>query len=46
MQGLSQGLETGCPNLAIVSFLGVLSFKGEQYIERTTINYFYSRHLN
>ena len=28
MQGLSQDLETGCPELAIVKFLGIQIFKG------------------
>ena len=28
-QGLSQDLETGCPKLAIVKFLGIQIFKGD-----------------
>ena len=31
-QGLSQDLETGCLNLAIVKFLGVQIFKGKHNI--------------
>ena len=31
-QGLSQDLETGCPNLPIVKFLGVIFFKGDSEI--------------
>ena len=30
--GLSQDLETGCPNLAIVKFLGIQIFKGDHNI--------------
>ena len=33
-QGLSQDLETGCPKLAIVKFLGVQVFKGNHNILR------------
>ena len=33
-QGLSQDLETGCPKLAIVKFLGVQIFKGDHNILR------------
>ena len=33
-QGLSQDLETGCPKLAIVKFLGGLVFKGNYNILR------------
>ena len=32
IQGLSQDLETGCPKLAIVKFLGVQTFKGDHNI--------------
>ena len=31
-QGLSQDLETGCPKLAIVKFLGFQIFKGDHNI--------------
>ena len=34
LQGLSQNLETGCPKLAIVKFLGVQIFKGDHNILR------------
>ena len=34
MQGLSQDIEIGCPKLAIVTFLGVLFFKGVHNILR------------
>ena len=33
-QGLSQDLETGCQNLAIVKFWGILFFNGVHYILR------------
>ena len=33
-QGLSQDLETGCPELAILTFLGVQFFKGDHNIHR------------
>ena len=33
-QGLSQDLETGCPKLAIVKFMGVHIFKGDHNILR------------
>ena len=29
-QGLSQDLKTGCPKLAIVKFVGVQIFRGDQ----------------
>ena len=32
LQGLSQDLETGCPKLAIVKFLGVQDLKGDHNI--------------
>ena len=32
--GLSQDLETECPKLLLVNFLGVLSFKGDHNILR------------
>ena len=34
MQGLSQDLETGCPKLAISTFLGIQLFKGDHNILR------------
>ena len=34
VQGFSHDLETGCPKLAIVKFLGVQNFKGDQNILR------------
>ena len=38
-QDLSRDLETGCPKFTIVTFLGILSFKGDNnYTEITTIN--------
>ena len=39
-RGVSHDLETGCPQLAIVNFMGVLFFKGDHSILRsiTTIN--------
>ena len=38
-QGLSQDLETGCPKLAVVKFLGVQIFKGDRnYTQISTIN--------
>ena len=38
-QGFSQDLETGCPKLAILTFLGILIFKGDHNIPKyTTIN--------
>ena len=47
-QGLSQDLETGCPKLAIVKFLGVQIFKGDHNILRNQplrcINFIKIRH--
>ena len=39
-QGLSQDLENGCPKLAIVEFLGIQNFKGNnvQYTQILTIH--------
>ena len=37
-QCLSQDLETGCLNLAVVKLLGVQIFKGDQYTHISTIN--------
>ena len=34
MQGISQHLETGCPKLAIVKFLGIIIFKEDHNILR------------
>ena len=34
MQGLSQDLETGCPELVIVKYLGVQLIKGDHNIFR------------
>ena len=33
-QGLSRNLETGCPKLTIINFLGILIFKGDHNILR------------
>ena len=34
MQGPSQDLETGCPKLEIIKYLGILFFKGDHNILR------------
>ena len=37
-QGLSQCLETGCPKLPILKFLGIQNFKGDHNTKILTIN--------
>ena len=41
MQGLSQELETGCPILPIVIFLGILFFNGEIHTIYSDYNHKY-----